>query len=154
MIKEKTIFAIGIWIIILPYLGFPVFWKNLLFVATGLLITVIATLMYKHKQVLARIISTKDARDTIFDDQSTYRTVETPHYIETDRSAYRPATSTRRTKDGPLIHSINETETSDIRPRRRSPRKKIVQETVSVDNGETIETLNRIYVDNDSQSNE
>lgn len=47
MSKSKTLFAIGIWVGILPYLGFPFALKNLLFSITGLLIIYIWWNVYK-----------------------------------------------------------------------------------------------------------
>lgn len=37
--------ALGIWVIILPFLGFPGFWERLIMIATGLIITGVAYLM-------------------------------------------------------------------------------------------------------------
>ena len=36
MSKVKIIFGLGVWVAILPYLGFPYFLKNVLFSLTGL----------------------------------------------------------------------------------------------------------------------
>lgn len=38
MSKEKMFLTIGVWVIILPYLGFPSLLKNILFAITGLII--------------------------------------------------------------------------------------------------------------------
>ncbi len=46
MRKEKTLFIIGLWIIILPFLGFPNFWRKMLFLITGLAIMYMAYLFY------------------------------------------------------------------------------------------------------------
>lgn len=35
MSKQKTIFFIGLWVAVLPFLGFPGSWKRIFFVATG-----------------------------------------------------------------------------------------------------------------------
>lgn len=65
MMKEKTLFALGVWIFCLPYLGFPIFWKNLLFVVTGLFVCMLAYLMYRHKKVLLKLIDESgDKNDT------------------------------------------------------------------------------------------
>jgi hypothetical protein len=46
MRKEKTLFIIGLWVIILPFLGFPNSWRKALFLITGLAIMYIAYLFY------------------------------------------------------------------------------------------------------------
>jgi len=51
MRKEKTLFIIGLWVAILPFLGFPVFWRNILFLITGLAIIYLAYLFYLEVKV-------------------------------------------------------------------------------------------------------
>jgi hypothetical protein len=46
MRKEKTLFIIGLWVIILPFLGFPTNWRKALFVITGVAIVYLAYLFY------------------------------------------------------------------------------------------------------------
>lgn len=36
MRKERTLFFIGIWVGILPFLGFPNSWRKILFIITGI----------------------------------------------------------------------------------------------------------------------
>lgn len=38
MKKERILFFIGLWVMVLPYLAFPTFTRNILFVITGLII--------------------------------------------------------------------------------------------------------------------
>ena len=38
----------GIWVAILPYLGFPFFWKNILFTLTGLGLVYLGYVLYKE----------------------------------------------------------------------------------------------------------
>jgi hypothetical protein len=57
MRKEKTLFLIGLWVIILPYLGFPNSWRNVLFIITGLAIIYLAYLFYlETRQRLSKIV--------------------------------------------------------------------------------------------------
>jgi len=51
MSKVKIIFVLGIWIAILPYLGFPYSLKNILFFVTGLGIVYLCYLLYKDLKV-------------------------------------------------------------------------------------------------------
>lgn len=47
MINPRMLLFIGLWVAILPYLGFPLFIKNILFVLTGLLIMYLAFVLYR-----------------------------------------------------------------------------------------------------------
>jgi hypothetical protein len=46
MRKERALFIIGLWIILLPFSGFPSMWRTLFFVVTGLVVLYIAYLFY------------------------------------------------------------------------------------------------------------
>lgn len=46
MNKSKKFLALGIWITILPFLGFPITIKNILFVLTGLSVMYVSYGMY------------------------------------------------------------------------------------------------------------
>lgn len=48
MLRAKLFLIIGIWVAILPYLGFPSFFKNLLFSITGLILIYISFIFYKE----------------------------------------------------------------------------------------------------------
>ena len=48
--KMRTILILGIWVAILPYLGFPASWKDILFTLTGLGLIYISFLLYKEYQ--------------------------------------------------------------------------------------------------------
>ena len=42
MSKTKILFIVGMFIVVLPYLGFPYLWKNVLFAVSGLGVAFIA----------------------------------------------------------------------------------------------------------------
>ncbi len=50
MSKEKIIFILGVWAFVLPYLGFPISLKNLLFSITGLGLIYVGYLFYKESK--------------------------------------------------------------------------------------------------------
>jgi len=50
MSKVKIIFALGVWVAILPYLGFPFSFKNVLFSVTGLGIIYLGYLLYNDSK--------------------------------------------------------------------------------------------------------
>lgn len=47
MRKERTLFIVGIWVAILPYLGFPESWRKVLFLITGICLVYLSYLFYK-----------------------------------------------------------------------------------------------------------
>jgi len=51
MKKARTFLIISIWVAILPYLGFPYFWKNLFFTITGLILAYLSYLLYKETKI-------------------------------------------------------------------------------------------------------
>ena len=48
MKKAQTLLILAVWTAILPYLGFPYFWKNILFTITGLILAYFSYLLYKE----------------------------------------------------------------------------------------------------------
>ena len=50
MSKEKIFLTIGVWVAILPFLGFPFGLKNILFVLTGFLIMYLSYGMYTESR--------------------------------------------------------------------------------------------------------
>jgi len=56
MRKERSLFTIGLWIILLPFLGFPGTWKIVLSILTGVVIIYMAYLYYLEvKERLSKI---------------------------------------------------------------------------------------------------
>lgn len=51
MTKPKRFLTIGIWVAILPFLGFPIFIKNILFIITGILIIYMSYGMYLESKI-------------------------------------------------------------------------------------------------------
>lgn len=54
MSYERSLFFIGIWVALLSFLGFPIQLRKILFIITGILIALIAYLMYKKSLVHKR----------------------------------------------------------------------------------------------------
>ena len=44
----RLLLILGVWVAVLPYLGFPLSIKNILFVLTGLVFVYLSLLMYKE----------------------------------------------------------------------------------------------------------
>lgn len=145
--KEKTLFVLGIWIFCLPYLGFPIFWKNLLFVATGLFVCMLAYLMYRHKNVLLKIIDgNSDGDNESIQSKNTINASFEPKVEKENivfKSQYNPAeeneiskvspySASRETfktfyeeKSGPLIHRVSQNQNVDtVKPRLKVVRRK------------------------------
>ena len=50
MAKQRILFFTGVWVVVLPFLGFPVLWKDILFVITGVVVMYISYREYhEHK---------------------------------------------------------------------------------------------------------
>lgn len=56
MRKERTLLFIGIWVAILPYLGFPNSWRQWLFVISGLAIMYLAYLFRQEAKTRIQAI--------------------------------------------------------------------------------------------------
>ncbi len=65
MRKERTLLILGLWVAILPFLGFPNNWRRILFILTGLALVYLAKLYYL--EVKARIARV-DTRSKTFVD--------------------------------------------------------------------------------------
>lgn len=65
MRKEKTLFILGLWMMILPFLGFTNNWRKILFFITGLAIVYLAYLFYL--EVKARLSKHNDHNKTFID---------------------------------------------------------------------------------------
>ena len=50
MSRARTLLLLGIWVAVLPYLGFPSFWKSLLFSLTGLSMMYFSYVLYLESQ--------------------------------------------------------------------------------------------------------
>ena len=69
MRKERTLLFIGIWVGILPYLGFPNSWRTVFFVITGLSLVYLAYLFYQ--QTKARMAKDESTSKTFIDSVET-----------------------------------------------------------------------------------
>lgn len=50
MHRARMFLLLGVWIAILPYLGFPYFWKNILFTLSGLGLAYFSFLFYRESK--------------------------------------------------------------------------------------------------------
>jgi uncharacterized membrane protein YuzA (DUF378 family) len=51
MRKERTLFILGIWVAVLPFLGFPDSWRRIFFIITGLALIYLGYLFYLEARV-------------------------------------------------------------------------------------------------------
>ncbi|OGJ03770.1 hypothetical protein A3G06_02560 [Candidatus Nomurabacteria bacterium RIFCSPLOWO2_12_FULL_46_14] len=54
MSRIKTLFVLGIWIAILPYLGFPSSWKNILITLSGLGLAFLSYLIRREERIVKK----------------------------------------------------------------------------------------------------
>ena len=63
MYKTRVVLALGTWLAVLPYLGFPYSWKDILTTITGLVLIVVSYLLYKDYEA-------KESKEETFDNFS------------------------------------------------------------------------------------
>ena len=51
MRKAQTLLFLGIWIAILPFLGFPYSWQNILTTLTGIVFIYLSYILYKNYKI-------------------------------------------------------------------------------------------------------
>ena len=65
MIQEKTVIGLGVWLMVLPFTGFPSSWKTVLTVATGLVALYFGALLFKRART-AMLASHEETRTETF----------------------------------------------------------------------------------------
>lgn len=60
MRKERILLVLGIWVALLPYLGFPYSWKNIILTISGLAIVYYSYTLYKERKAKAEEEKTFD----------------------------------------------------------------------------------------------
>lgn len=55
MRKERVLLILGIWVAILPQLGFPYSWKNVLFTLSGLILVYYSYIIYKETKITEKV---------------------------------------------------------------------------------------------------
>ena len=63
MSKARILLILGIWVAVLPYLGFPYSWKDILFTISGLGLIYFSYTLYKESKI-------KETREETFDNFS------------------------------------------------------------------------------------
>lgn len=61
MSKHRILFFIGIWVVILPFLGFPGLFKTILFILTGIIIIYISYKEYKFFKKISDVEHVMDS---------------------------------------------------------------------------------------------
>ncbi|MFA5778463.1 MAG: hypothetical protein WC870_03205 [Candidatus Paceibacterota bacterium] len=51
MSKARMLLILGVWVAILPFLGFPSSWKDLLFVLSGIILIYFSYTLYKDSKI-------------------------------------------------------------------------------------------------------
>ena len=83
MSKVKIVFILGIWVAILPFLGFPYSLKNIIYNITGLIIIFISYLLYKDLKVGE---TTEEKTFDNFSENNNFNEVETPTIEENEET--------------------------------------------------------------------
>lgn len=82
MKKERMLLFIGVWVALLPNLGFPENWRKILFLLTGLFIILISYIMYRRKRQQAIYSLKKDQQNHVMNTFSESIPEEEPEEIE------------------------------------------------------------------------
>ncbi len=51
MSRARILLILGVWVAVLPYLGFPLFWKDTLLTASGLALMYFSFLFYRESKM-------------------------------------------------------------------------------------------------------
>lgn len=51
MTKARILLILGVWVAVLPYLGFPSSWKDLLFIFSGIVLIYFSYVLYKDSKM-------------------------------------------------------------------------------------------------------
>jgi hypothetical protein len=51
MSRARILLILGVWVAVLPYLGFPFFWKNILLTVSGLGLVFFSYLFYRESKL-------------------------------------------------------------------------------------------------------
>ena len=90
MSRQRIIFLLGIWVAILPFLGFPRSWKNILFVITGLGLIYLAYLLRRERRRIAPQNPPYDQPDTYTDNGHEYNKIRTTNKYELTNKNQQP----------------------------------------------------------------
>ncbi len=70
MIKISTIFVLGILVVLVQYTGFPLDWKNFLYIIFGLSITVLSFLIRKELDKVVKHLHTEPVKSESYSENS------------------------------------------------------------------------------------
>jgi len=108
MRKARILLALGTWVAVLPYLGFPYSWKDTLCFITGLVIICFSYVLYKENK------SKEEKTEKVFDNFSENKNFED---VVTDVGRLEDMKESRRTTS----HHERERSTSEIEEYRHAP---------------------------------
>lgn len=72
MRRERILLILGIWVAVLPYLGFPYSWKNVLFTLSGFVFIYFSYQMYKENKKITPTSSENFSQNDNFDAGKTF----------------------------------------------------------------------------------
>lgn len=65
MRKERTLFFIGIWVGLLPFLGFPNSWRKIFFILTGLALVYLSYLFRQEAKARIKALRLNNEEQTM-----------------------------------------------------------------------------------------
>jgi hypothetical protein len=73
MRRARILLTLGIWVAILPYLGFPRSWKNILFTITGFALAYLGYVLYKELKIPKKTTTFDNFSENKYFDENTQR---------------------------------------------------------------------------------
>jgi len=64
VIQEKVVIGCGVWLIVLPFTGFPSSWKTVLTMLTGLVIAYVGALLVKDARTREKSLNLETKTET------------------------------------------------------------------------------------------
>jgi FtsH-binding integral membrane protein len=65
MRKEKTLLVLGVWIAVLPFLGFPNSWRTTFFVLSGFALIYLSYIFYQESRIRKEVNESKTFVDNV-----------------------------------------------------------------------------------------
>lgn len=63
---EKIVIGLGLWLAVLPFLGFPLGWKSVLTAATGIVLMYLGALLYRKFRMMSAAANKVETRTETF----------------------------------------------------------------------------------------
>lgn len=70
MVKISSIFVLGVVVALIPFSGFPIFWKELIYIVCGLAVATLSLLIRRELHEVLRSLHRDDVKTDTFSENS------------------------------------------------------------------------------------